>query len=357
MKVLHIEGGTHVYGGPYQVIHLLRALGSRGTHFLVCPQKSDVAAEAARQGLDVLPIPFRGDAGVGTYFSLRRLIEEKKPDLVHVHSRRGADLWGVLAAWRARVPLVITRRVDNPEARWLAGLRYRPATKVVGISEKICRVLASEGVPEEKLVCIRDGVDTVTFTPSADRTILQREFGIAPDEKTVLMAAQFIRRKGHAVLLKAVPEILASCPRTRFLLAGRGPLHDEIREAAAVYGDRVILPGFRGDMARITPACDLLVHPAEMEGLGVVILQAGACGIPVVASKAGGIPEVVRDGESGLLFDPGDVHALARLTISLLSDDSRAAAMGRFARNLVAGELSIGAMADANYRLYEEILR
>ncbi len=357
MKVLHIEGGTHVYGGPYQVIHLLRTLGCRGAHFLACPEKSEVAAEAARQGLDVLPIPFRGDAGIGTYFSLRRLIREKKPDLVHVHSRRGADLWGVLAAWRAHVPLVITRRVDNPEARWLAALRYRPATKVVGISEKICRVLASEGVPQEKLVCIRDGVDTTTFAPSTDRTILEREFGIATDEKTVLMAAQFIRRKGHATLLAAIPEILTACPRTRFLLAGKGPLFDEIHEKAAAFGDRVLLPGFRADMARIMPACDLLVHPAEMEGLGVVILQAGACGIPVVASKAGGIPEVVRDGESGFLFDPGDVHALARLTISLLSDSSRASAMGRFARGLVAGELSIEAMSDANYRLYEDILQ
>jgi len=356
MKVLHIEGGTHVYGGAYQVLQLLRLLKGRGEHFLACPEGSDVAAEALKAGIEVLPIPLNGEASLPSYFALRAIIKERKPDIVHVHSRRGADVWGVLAAWRSGTKLIVTRRVDNPEPRWLARLRYAPATRVVGISEKIRAVLASEGVPEGKLRCIRSGVDTAAYTPCADRGILKAEFGIGDDEKTVLMAAQFIRRKGHATLLAAIPGILEKCPKTRFLLAGQGPLLAEVRAAAAEFGDRVIVPGFRSDLAKILPACTLLAHPAESEGLGVVILQAAACGVPVVASRAGGIPEVVCDGQSGFLVEPGNVRQFALRIASLLADDTLAAEMGRHARDYAVNELSIDATAKANHTMYSELV-
>ena len=356
MKILHVEGGKHVYGGAYQVLQLLRLLKGRGEHLLACPENSDVAAEALKAGLDVLPIPLRGEASVGAYFALREILREKSPDIVHVHSRRGADLWGVLAAKRAKVKLVITRRVDNPEPRWLARLRYAPATRVVGISEKICAVLASEGIPEAKLRCIRSGVDTAAYAPNPDRSLLRREFGIGDGEKVVVMAAQFIPRKGHATLLAAVPEVLAAHPNTRFLLLGQGALLEEVREKAKPFGDRVLVPGFRRDFSAILPACDLLVHPAEMEGLGVVILQAASCGVPVVASRAGGIPEVVRDGRSGFLVESGDAHLFALRMNSILGDENLAKGLSAYARDFAVNELSIDAMAEANHRMYEELI-
>jgi glycosyltransferase involved in cell wall biosynthesis len=355
MKVLHIEGGKHLYGGPYQVLQLLRLLKGRGEHILACPEDSAIAPEALKAGVEVLPIPLHGEASVGAYFALREIIREKKPDLVQVHSRRGADLWGVLAAVRSKTPLVITRRVDNPEPRWLARLRYGKAVRVVGISKKICEVLASEGVPAEKLRCIRSGVDTAAYAPADDREYLRQAFGIAPDEKTVVMAAQFIKRKGHATLLDAAPAILAAHPRTRFLLLGQGPLHGEIAARAKAFGDRFIIPGFRDDFAKLLPLCDLLVHPAEMEGLGVVILQAAACGVPVVAAASGGIPEVVCDGESGFLVRAGDGVAVAEKVGLLLADEVRREKMGAFARNLAVKDFSIEAMASANFAMYEEV--
>src|SRR5690606_24610575 len=111
----------------------------------------------------------------------------------------------------------------------------------------------------------------------------------------------------------------------------------------AQFGDRVLTPGFRDDFNRILPGCDVLVHPAQMEGLGVVILQAAACGIPVVAGRAGGIPEVVCEGETGYLIDPVSAEEIADRLIELCADDELRRKMGQAARRLAEKELSIAA--------------
>jgi len=357
MRVLHIEGGMHLYGGAYQVFNLLRLLKGRGEHILACPKGSAIGEAARKEGLDVESIPLRGEASVGAYFALCSIIRRRKPDIVQVHSRRGADLWGVLAAKATGTKLVITRRVDNTEARWLARLRYGPACRVVGISKKICAVLESEGVPGDKLRCIRSGVDTESFIPRSSREYLREQFGIGPDETVAVMAAQFIPRKGHHTLLDTVPSVLASHPNARFLLLGKGPLLEEIQDRAKQFGGRVLVPGFRDDFSSILPECDMMVHPAEKEGLGVVILQAAACGIPVVATLAGGIPEVVEDGRSGFLVEPCDSAALAERINCLMGDAVLRKGMGVYAREYAERDLSIQAMANGNLAMYEEIMQ
>lgn len=356
-RILHVEAGRHMYGGAYQVLALLRNTRHEADHLLACAHGSAIGQMARKDGLQVREIGLTGDAGAGAWFALRRAIRDFRPDIVHVHSRRGADVWGVLAAIGKHVPLIITRRVDNHEPRWLAHLRYGKAARIVGISEKICEVLESEGVPRERLRCIRSGVDTDAFRPGGVRGYLADQFGIAADESVVVMAAQFIPRKGHATLLAALPEVLAHHPRTRFLLLGTGPLHEQVKTAAAPFGDRVLVPGFRDDFTRLLPACDVLAHPAEMEGLGVVLLQAAACGIPVVAGRAGGIPEIVRDGETGFLVTPGDAEALAGYLCQLLGDAALRRRMGAAARAFAECELSISATTEANMRLYDEVVR
>ncbi len=116
------------------------------------------------------------------------------------------------------------------------------------------------------------------------------------------------------------------------------------------------LPGFRDDLPRILPALDLLVHPASMEGLGVALLQAAACGIPIVAGRAGGIPEIVHDGENGWLVEPDDSSALAERINTLLDHPEQAAAFGAAGRRLVEQAFSIPAMAAGNLAIYRKTL-
>lgn len=360
IRVLHIEGGKNLYGGPYQVLSLMRLLrkSSDVQNLLACPHGSAIAIAAEEHQLPVHTIPLRGDGSVGAYFALRRIIDSWKPDIVHVHSRRGADVWGVLAAARSKRRLIVTRRVDNPEPKVLVKFRYAAADIVVGISEEICRVMRAGGVSTHKIRCIRSGVDTQEWRPDAQaRRWIEEQFGVQTDEKLVVMAAQFIPRKGHEMLLRAIPAVVKAQPRTRFLLLGKGPLLEKVREEAKPFGERVLVPGFRDDFNRILPGCDVLAHPAQMEGLGVVILQAAACAVPVVAGRAGGIPEVVRDGETGYLVDPLSPEQIAQKLVRLLTDADLRNRIGMEARRLAEKELSTEAMAEGNLALYRELMK
>jgi len=361
VKVLHVEAGRQLYGGALQVVFLinaLRELTPADEHILVCARGSAVALAAAGVAR-IIELPMGGDADVGMVVRLRRVIRAERPDLVHLHSRRGADLWGGLAARLAGVPAVLSRRVDNPEPRWLVALKYRLYRHVVAISGEIHRVLLREGVAEPKVSCVHSAMDTERYCPDGDHAWLCSEFNLPAEARVIGMIAQFIPRKGHHVLLDAVPAVLARHPEARFLLFGHGPLQREIGARIRREGleAAVRLPGFRVDLPRILPALDLVVHPAAREGLGVALLQAAACGVPIVAGAAGGIPEIVRHGVNGWLVAPADAAGFAERINALLDDPDQAAAFGRAGRRLVRREFTIAAMAAGNLDVYRRVLK
>jgi glycosyltransferase involved in cell wall biosynthesis len=360
MKVLHVESGRHLYGGALQVVFLLRGLtGKVEAQVLACPEDSAVA-QAAAGAARVVTMAMGGDADLGMVARLRALIRRERPDVVHLHSRRGSDLWGGIAARLEGVPCVLSRRVDNPEPRAWVALKYRLYDRVIGISRGIVEVLRVEGVPERKLVCVHSAVDTERYRPDGrDRSWLSREFGVPPDAPAIAMIAQFIARKGHASAVAAMPAVLARHPHARLLLFGQGPLEGAVRAQVRALGleASVIFAGFRNDLDRVLPNLDLVVHPAEMEGLGVSLLQAAACGLPIVAARAGGIPEVVRPGVNGELVAPGEIHAIASHLQSLIADAPLRQRYGEAGRRLVVDEFSIDAMVEGNHAVYREVLR
>lgn len=364
MKVVHVEAGKHLYGGALQVVFLLRELARvpGDAHLLICTEGAAIGAAVRALGVRVVELPLGGDTDPGMAWRIARVLRAERPDLVHLHSRRGADLWGALAGRLTGVPVVLSRRVDNPEARCWVAAKYRLADRVVTISQGIRRVLLTEGVPAGKVICVPSAVDTGRYHPAADpaaaRTALAAEFALPAGVPVVGMAAQFIARKGHAVLLDALPAVLARHPDVQFLLFGRGPLAGEVQRTVTERGlaGHVHLPGFRDDLERWLPALDLLVHPASMEGLGVALLQAAACGIAIVAGRAGGIPEIVRDGENGRLVDPHDAGALAAALNGLLDDAALRARCGAAGRAIAERDFSIAAMVAGNRRVYADVL-
>jgi glycosyltransferase involved in cell wall biosynthesis len=359
VRVVHVEAGRHLYGGAEQVRYLVRGLAAEGVEqVVVTAAGSEVAGSMAELRVRSEPIPMRGELDLSVVPRLAALIRGRGADLVHLHSRRGADTLGALAARRAGVPIVLSRRVDNPEPAVLARLRYRLPDRVVAISRAIYELLREVGVPERKLACIRSAVDVDRYRPEPDTAWLRDEFGLGPDADPVGMVAQFIERKGHADLLRAAPGILRRRPSTVFLLFGRGPLESTIRARVRELGleHAVVFAGFRADLPRILPGLRLLIHPAHREGLGVALLQASACGVPIVAYRAGGIPEIVRPDLNGVLVEPGDVDGLARAASAILEDSERAGAMARAARRLAVEELSVQKMTAAHIELYTKLL-
>jgi hypothetical protein len=144
MKILHVEAGKHLYGGARQVLYIVEAW-RRGASPTCWPARRQRDGRQQPAGTRVVPMKMGGDGDIGMVTRLASLIRAEKPDLVHLHSRRGADTWGGLAAKLAGVPCVLSRRVDNPESRLAVALKYRLYDHVITISEGIRQVLLSEG--------------------------------------------------------------------------------------------------------------------------------------------------------------------------------------------------------------------
>ena len=359
MKVLHIESGRHLYGGAKQVLYIMQGLAQRGVdNLLACPPGAHIAAPA-RASARVFELPMKGDLDFGLVGRLRQLIAAEQPDLVHIHSRRGADLWGGLAARRAGVPCVLSRRVDNPEPRWLVKLKYRLYDHVITISQGIRQVLLAEGLAPEQVSCVRSAVDPTPYLIAYDPAGFKAALGLAPDALLVGTVAQLIPRKGHRHLLAALTAVLAKHPKLQVLIFGRGPLEAELRQAISDQGlsGQVRLLGFRDDLPAVLGCLDLLVHPADMEGLGVSLLQASAARVPIIATRAGGMPEAVCDGLNGLLIAPGDVAGLSAAMNRLLDDAPMRQRMGQAGRQLVLDEFSIDAMCEGNLAVYRKVLK
>lgn len=358
MKILHVETGRHLHGGARQVLYLMQGLAERGfDNVLVCARGSAVASAAADIAR-VVALPWRGEADALAALRLLRVVRDEHPAVLHAHSRRGADWFTALAAASSQVPAVVSRRVDNVETGWLVRWKYRHYSAAIAISAAIADVLREtlgNALPPVRM--IHDAVDSARFAPGGERAWLAAEFALDPTQPIIAMVAQFIPRKGHTLLLDALPELWQRHPGLQCLLLGRGPERSRIAALVQARGweARVRLPGFRADMARILPALDMLVHPALTEGLGVALLEAGACGVPVVAAAAGGIPEVIEHGRTGLLVPCGSSEPLAAAMLRLLDDPVFAAQLGRAARLRVERDFSVDAMTTAHATLYREL--
>lgn len=358
MTILHIEAGKKLYGGAKQVALIVGGLQEQGIrNHLACPMGSAISQEAASLGCVVHELKMGGELDIWQFFSLRHLMQQVWPDVVHIHSRRGADIWGALAAKSLKIPVVLSRRVDNPEARWLVKLKYPLYDRIITISEAIREVLLQEGVPASKIDCVRSAYSSPDVTPCARDEFLSR-FQIPDGHFVMGVIAQLIPRKGHRYLLDVLPEILRNHPQTTCLFFGKGALHDEIRQQIRLAGldDHVRLVGFVDDLESILSHLDLVVHPALMEGLGVALLQASAAGVPIVASGAGGIPEIVHHEQNGLLVPPADSQALGRAILLLLGDPEKREKMGQAGQQLIATSFSVEKMCAGNLAVYHRLL-
>lgn len=358
MRIAHLEAGRHLYGGATQVRTLVDGLTARGVdNLLLCPAGSELGAAAP--AASVRELPMRGDLDLTLPPRLVRELGRLRPDIVHVHSRRGADLYGGLAAALAGVPAVLTRRVDAAEPAWLARWKYKPYAAVVALSRAIETQLAAAGVDAARVVRIPSAVDTACYRPdAAARARLLAAFALPSDALVVGVVAQLIERKGHDALIALLPDLVREQPNLRVVFFGRGPLEIALRAQIAErsLGGHVVLAGFRTDLAELLPGLDVVAHPAVREGLGLALLEAASAGVPVVAYAAGGVPDAVVDGTTGLLVPVGDTAALRAALARLLAGRVERARLGAAARAHAERHFGIGGLVDAHLSLYGRVL-
>jgi glycosyltransferase involved in cell wall biosynthesis len=356
---MHVEAGMNIYGGALQVTRLIEGLHARGiSNSLVCPHGAAIGSYFAKTGIPVHEIGLSGDLDLLAIGRISKIIRQVKPDIVHLHSRRGADLMGGLAARRCGVMSVHSRRNENPEPRWFARYKYGLFNRVVAISDAIRQALLGYDLDPSKVILVHSA-----FEPPADLTVATHEelcqrFDLQPEHFVIGVVAQLIERKGHRFLIEALPTVLRQHPNVRVLFFGQGAESARLQQQIDTVGltAQVKLTGFHKDLMHWLGALDLLVHPALMEGLGVSLLQASSQGIPIIASRAGGIPEAVRDGLNGLLVPPADVTALTEALLKLIPDAALRAQMGAAGKKLVAEEFSVAKMVEGNLAVYRSLL-
>ncbi len=359
MHVLHLETGRHLYGGARQAIELaagLPAAGCRST--LACLADSEVEQAGRARGVDVRPLRAAGDLDVRLWPTFKKISRAVRPDLIHIHSRRGADTWGLLAARSAGYPVVLSRRVDNPDLPGLGRLRYSLCHRVVAISAGIEAVLRAAGVPAGKLRRVVSAVDVESCQPTWTQARFRDEFSLAADDLVVGVVAQLIPRKGLAHLVPLVQKLRRVVPKFRLILFGRGELEAQLRAQVAEneLNEIISFPGYKPDLIKFIGYLDLLLHPARREGLGVALLEAQAAGVPVVAFRIAGVSEAVAHGESGLLVPIDDLQALIDASQQVLRQAAFRTRLSAGARAHVAENFSLEAMLAGNLAVYQEVL-
>jgi glycosyltransferase involved in cell wall biosynthesis len=356
MRVAHIEAGKHAFGGAAQVRYLVDGLAAaRVDNVLIC-DRGGALAECRAQA-DVLPLPMHGDLDFGLVGRLRRTLRALKPDVVHVHSRRGAELFGGRACEQLAVPAVVTRRVDSRDGAVWTRLKYRPYRAVIAISRAIEAQLERSGVEHARIHRIPSAVDSERYRPDQEaRARLLAAFGLPDDALIVAVVAQLIERKGHACLFAELPELVRAYPTLNVLCFGRGPLEHKLRAhvARARLERHVHFAGFRDDVPQLLPGVDVLAHPASREGLGVALLEALSCGVPIVACSVGGVVDVVEDGVHGRLVAAGNGRELREALAALLEDGTARSRLGAAGRAHVQRNFTIASMIAAHLKVYAD---
>ncbi len=368
LRVLHLDTGREWRGGQQQVLYLSGELTARGhLSIVMTPRGSPLAQRARALDLPVREISYHGAGDPIAIRALVQAIQETDAAVLHTHTANAHSL-GFFALRLPGLPkdhkpaFVVHRRVDfPPSGDPLTRMRYTSDPCLfLCVSDAVRRVLEQHGVPAERLRVVRSCIDPTRLDVYADddRAALRTELGIPEAAGLIGAVGSLVPHKGHRHLIAAMPRILAERPEAHLVVFGDGPLEAELRRDCweRSLQTRVTFAGFRTDVARFLHTFDIFAHPSVEEGLGTSILDAMAARLPVVASQAGGIPEVVVHGETGWLVPPASPTELAGALITLLEDPRRRAQFGEAGRARVQSVFSIPTLGDTVLAAYADAL-
>ncbi len=364
MFSLHIDTARTWRGGQNQVlitVNGLRAIGQRAA--LVAHPVGELRRRAG-EGLELIPIAPRTEMDLTAAWRLSRVIKRLRPDVIHAHDPHGVAMASLALSLGAgsrsgapAPPLVASRRVDfhlkgNSFSRW----KYRQVDCFIAASEAIRQMLVADGVPPERTTTVHEGID-LGHVQAAAPVNVHEAFWLPHGAPVVGNVAALVPHKGQRHLIEAAHLVVRDLPDVRFVILGEGELREPLERQVRDYHleKHVLLPGFRTDVIGCIKGFDLFAMSSVTEGLGTSLLDAMACARPIVATRAGGIPEIIEDGVQGLLVAPRDHAAMARAIVSLLRDEPGRRRMGDAGYARVSARFSVERMVEETAAVYARV--
>ena len=360
MFSLHIDTARTWRGGQNQVLLTVLGLRARGHRTVLVVRPDGELARRASEGHDLVLLAPSSEMDFAAAFRLARVVRDLKPELIHAHDPHAVSMASMALSTmpeRRRPLLVIARRVDfhlkrNAFSRW----KYHQVDAAICSSNAIREMVVEDGVTPDAAFTVHEGVqvDRIEALSAAD---VCRELWLPPGSPTVGNIAALVPHKGQRYLVDATPAIVRAVPDAHVLIFGEGDLRPALSRQIRNLGleHRVQLVGFRADILSLLKGLDVFVMSSLTEGLGTSILDAMAASKPVVGTTAGGIPEAVEDGVTGILVPPHNAAALADAILRLLKDASLRRRMGEAGLERVRTRFNVDRMVDETLAVYEGV--
>ncbi len=364
MFSLHVDTARTWRGGQNQVLLTVNGLRSIGERAALVAHPDGELRRRAEEGLDLIPIAPRTEMDLSAAWKLSRLLKRLQPDVIHAHDPHGVAFASLALSLGSgsRTPvrppaLVAARRVDfhlkgNSFSRW----KYRQVNCFIAASEAIRLMLVADGIADERTVTVHEGID-IDHILAAPPVNVHEAFFLPHGAAVVGNVAALVPHKGQRYLIDAARLVVQQLPDTRFVILGEGELREHLEKQVREYHleKHVLLPGFRTDVIGCIKSFDLFAMSSVTEGLGTSLLDAMASGRPIVATRAGGIPEIVDDEVTGLLVPPRDHHALADAIVRALKDPALRQRLGSAGFDRVRARFTVERMVAETAAVYKRL--
>ena len=338
---------------------------------MICLERpGTLAGQVEALGVELLCADKRPGLRYDTVGRLRALLRQLKPDVVHTH-QIGVLIYAGPAARREKVPVVVhTEHINNVaksrslakklRTRLLWGLAGSYASRFCCVSSDVAdAVKAFRAVPERKVSVVSNGIDTAAFSDAGDSESLRQQLGIPRARPVIGTVGRLNEVKSQDLLIKGFAKLASVGPEPHLLLVGDGPELQSLEQLAAALGlaHRVHFAGYQARPQHFLHLMDVFALTSRLEGMPLAILEAWAAGRAVIASRVGGVPRIVSDGQTGILFDLGDEAALTQAMSRLLANPAEACRLGEAGRAYVRSHFDLQVMAESYEQHYRELLR
>jgi glycosyltransferase involved in cell wall biosynthesis len=359
MQILHTEWSDGFGGQEKRILAEAAGMSGRGHYVsIACRDHARIKSEAIKLGIDTHTFPMRKFYDIPSIIQMMSFLKNNRFDVINTHS--GVDSWiGGIAAKLANVPVLVrTRHLNIPLKRSpLNFVHYLPDVYITCGDNMRSNLVNNCGFPANRVVSIPTGVGMEFFDVKKNKEA-KLKYGFSMDSIVISNVGILRSVKGHEVTLSSVKKVIETVPHAKFLIVGDGLARKRLEKMAEdlAIARYVVFTGFVENIPEIYSFTDVAILSSWSEGLPQSILQAMAASVPVVATKVGGVPEVVLHEKTGILIDPGDHEGLAKGIIRILNNPDESVQFTRNAKELVLKEHSVHHMVDKIEGLYKELL-